>query len=204
MNTYNDDLVELEYGGVYILKNSITLELYDPESEDEECYITMLIGDIEATNIIYAAENDIFDFIENDTHDFILESLDQFNIRIAGILIVDEHQGKWQAQIELINLSDNSKTYIECRPTDALILSLKENIPLMIKKDLLHKKNSNNVKNIDVKDSIDFDNDENLMQSFDKINVSKLEERLDQYVKEEKYEEAAKIKIQIDKIKGEN
>jgi len=194
MNIYNDDYTELEYGGIYVYKNTIILELFEvmediEDIEENDNFIEITIGDIEATNIMQVAESDIFDFLPNDTFDLYLESLEKFNIKICGIIILNEEKGVWKSQIELINLVNNEKTYIDTRITDALILSLKEKLPIMINTSLLHKNNKSYVK----------DEDTTIAQDESPTSLQKL---LDKCVEDENYEEAAKIKKTIDKIKG--
>jgi len=199
MNTYNDKYVEVEYGGVFVYKNTITLELFQSIKLDET-YIQIVIGDIEATNLMYAAENDIFDFISNDTFDLYIESLDKFNIRVSGVVIINEEKGVWKSQIELINLLTNETTYIDSRTTDAVILALKEDLPIMIREDLLIQ-HSKKYKNSNEDTDLDF-----LEKKQNKF-VSKsqeLHQLLQKYIEDENYEEASKIKKEIDKIKGGN
>ena len=199
MNTYNDKYVEVEYGGVFVYKNTITLELFQSIKLDET-YIQIVIGDIEAINLMYAAENDIFDFISNDTFDLYIESLDKFNIRVSGVVIINEEKGVWKSQIELINLLTNETTYIDSRTTDAVILALKEDLPIMIREDLLIQ-HSKKYKNSNEDTDLDF-----LEKKQNKF-VSKsqeLHQLLQKYIEDENYEEASKIKKEIDKIKGGN
>lgn len=199
MNTYNDKYVEVEYGGVFVYNNTITLELFQG-IEANETYIQIVIGDIEATNLMYAAENDIFDFISNDTFDLYIESLDKFNIRVSGIVILNEERGVWKSQIELINLLTNETTYIDSRTTDAVILALKEDLPIMICEDLLiqHSKKYNESEE---NTNLDF-----LSKKQTKFTTKSqdLHQLLQKYIEDENYEEAAKIKKEIDKIKGGN
>lgn len=195
MKSYNDDLIELEYGGIFVYNNIITLELFDINEENEQ-YIEMVIGDVEATNIMHVAENDIFDFLPNDTFDLFIDALNKFDIKISGVIISGEEYGKWTAEIELINLETNAKTYIESRPTDAVILSIKEKIPIMINKEFLEKQYKKEL-NKDSKEDITTS-----VKSLEEMSIDNLEKMLNSYVEEEKYEDAAKIKKRIDKIKG--
>ena len=196
MNTYNDEYAELEYGGIYIYKNAIILELFEVIEgiEESENFIEISIGDIEATNIMQTAESDIFGFLPNDTFDLYIESLEKFNIKICGIIILNEENGIWKSQIELINLINNEKTYIDARITDALILSLKENLPIMINANLLHR----NIKSYTQNEGTNEDTNEPV-QNESPMSLQKL---LEKYIEDENYEEATKIKKTIDKIKG--
>jgi len=137
-----------------------------------------------------AAESDIFDFLPNDTFDLYIESLERFNIKICGIIILNEENGIWKSQIELINLINNEKTYIDARITDALIISLKENLPVMINVNLLRKNIKSYTQNEDTNEPV---------QNESPMSLQKL---LEKYIEDENYEEAAKIKKTIDKIKG--
>lgn len=201
MNLYEKEYVELEYGGIFVYKNTITLELFEADTDTEiEKLIQIKIGDIEATNIMLAAEQDIFDFLPTDTFDLFIESLNKFNIRICGIVILQEENGIWKSQIELINTITNETTYIECRTTDAIILSFKEDLPIMIDKKLMekHQKKYKDILKDYNESSENIENIENIKNS----SPDNLEKLLQKHIKNENYEEAAKLKKIIDKIKG--
>lgn len=149
--------------------------------------ILIEIGDVEATNIFMAMNSDIFISEVLDTHDLLIESLTRFNIEIVSGIITDSDGDYWEGSLELVNLNTQETTYIDCRPTDIIVILLKLGLPIYIYESLLESYKIDEKKRIQT-------NNEN--------SIEKLEALLNKYVSEEDYEKAEIVKTIILKRKG--
>ena len=183
-NTFNDDIIEIIPIDITRTKN--TYQLYmDTKNLDNPIHIT--VGDTEATNIFLNMNTNIFEFDRLDTHGLMIKSLEVYDVKIVGIIITDQDSDKWLTQIELINMNTQESTFIDTRPSDAICIALKLNLPINIYQTLLNKKN------------INYTAEPNILNEYyknDNLNLLTIEQLLnliDKYVLREDYETAKKI-----------
>lgn len=193
MTKLNDDLIVLKPISVFQKDYDYYVELQSTSSNKK---INILIGDVEATNIYLNMNKDIYQLPKPNIYQLYIDSLDKFNIRISGLLITSlQNNFQWDGIIELINIDTQDITLLDARPSDMIILSLIEKIPLTIYSQLLNKiynKAKNTISKTkyhpnDVTDTIISTNELN------KLPTQKLKNLMNEYIKLEKYEKADEI-----------
>lgn len=157
------------------------------KEEKKERSILLEIGDVEATNIFLGMNSDLFITEVLDTHDLLIESLTRFNIEIISGILTDSDGDYWEGSLELMNLDTQESTYIDCRPTDIIVILLKLGLPIYIYETLLESYK------IDEKMRVETHNEN---------SIEKLETMLNKYIVEEDYEKAEVVKTMIQKRKG--
>lgn len=193
---HNDKIIEVI--PVDIIPTPTIYQLYLTDKEfNEKIDFTIDVGDAEATNLFFNMNSALFDFTRPDTHDLMITSLQSFDVRITGIIITDRVNDTWYSQIELINTSTNEETYIDARPSDAIIIALKLNIPINIYQHLVGKKS--NPEPLPVKG---FVKDYYKRETLSLLPKTKLQNLIDRYVEKEDYENAQKIKDILDNKKS--
>ena len=157
--------------------------LKDVDSDD--C-ITLTVGSLEAQSIALTLES--IEAKRPNTHDLICHLISEIGFSIKRVRITDLKDGVFYSVIDL-----ESKKYgnfnIDSRPSDAIAISLRENAPILITDRLIKNSSLQGNQFSKSKNSI---NDKNLLNS--------LKIRLENAVKNEKYEVAAEIRDKIKKI----
>jgi bifunctional DNase/RNase len=157
------------------------------ENGKKDIYIE--IGDCEATNIFLNMNSDIFVQNRPDTYDTMISSLECFNIKIVSGLIIDRIQDLWISQLELFNIETKTTTYLDCRPSDLINLSLKLGISIFIYDKILYSKYLNK-----------YDKSLNIKKNY---SLNKLKELLEDSILKEEYEKSAKLKKLIESKENE-
>ena len=159
--------------------------LKDVDSED--C-IPLTVGSLEAQSIALALES--IEAKRPNTHDLICRLISEIGFTLRRVRITDLKDGVFYSVIDL-----ESKKYgnfnINSRPSDAIAISLRENAPILIADRLI--RNSNLQSNT-------LSKPKNIIH--DKNLLNRLKIRLENAVKNEKYEVAAEIRDKIKKIEG--
>lgn len=125
------------------------------------------------------------------THDLIKNMLDSIAYKVIKVIVNDLRENTYYA---LIGIKGNGKTFdIDARPSDAIALALRERAPIYVEEEVMRK--------AAVTDGGSEEPDE-----FEKIptEFSKLEElniELARAVREERYEEAARLRDEIMSLK---
>lgn len=159
------------------------------------------------------------------THDLINSIFDSCNIRLIHILIDGVQSDTFYAKLVI---EYNGKTIlIDTRPSDAIALSLRAKTPIFIEENIIETaglilEESENIMN--VKETVPFTykvfekdsaktsntNEDSLseeeksvaVEEIDKKNkIEKIKNLLDEAVKEERYEDAAKYRDELEKLK---
>lgn len=153
------------------------------------------------------------------THDLIKNILDNCSVNIIHIVIESIQMDTFFAKIVIEN---NGKTIsIDSRPSDAIALSLRAKAPIFIEEALLETTGlilEDNDSVINRKDTVPFKyqvfdkesdtkSDENKTkhpEDFELDKLSRIEEikrLLDLAIKEERYEDAARLRDELDKLR---
>lgn len=128
------------------------------------------------------------------THDLCVNLLSHSNVVIQKVLITDFKDGIFYANIEIDKEGD--KILVDARPSDSIALAVRLNIPILISEKLLH---DICIPEDEFQDELD---DENELLSSQTIVKSKseLEVLLMKALQDENYEEAAKLRDEIEKL----
>ncbi len=70
-------------------------------------------------------------------HDFIIETLKKFDLRIERTLIFDLHDDQYRMNVIITREKTNESMSIECRPSDAITLSILAKSPIFVKETIL-------------------------------------------------------------------
>ncbi len=177
---------------------------------DGERKLPIVIGAFEAQSIAIALEKDITP-PRPLTHDLFKNFADRFGIVIKQVIIHKLVDGVFYSSI--ICERDKIEEIIDARTSDAIALALRFNAPIFTYKNILDKagiylKTAPSKKDLSKEDETLIDE---LMQGeeatsqrksgedYSKISVKELNRLLDEAVKGENYEKAARIRDEISK-----
>ena len=190
--------------------------------------LPILIGDTEAT-AIYLAQADKPP-PRPLTHDLIKTILDHFDAQVKEVQIVDLKDGIFYA--EFVFSCGEEKLHLDARPSDAIALALKYRAPIYLSEAVLSqagytikqteegvfyaepldRSQEPAVSEEAVKAAIDALLKEVGIEAFEesveeiddpKARLKVLERRMEQAIKLERYEEAKRIRKEIERIQGE-
>ena len=151
----------------------------------------MEVGDPEATHIYFAMNHQVFEKSHHDIHDVYIETLKTYNIQILSVVITEREGLLWNATLNVTNLDTKESTYIECKPSDAMVISLKLNLDLYIYEDVL--------------DAFIKDNAKTQPKEKNKLNqqnnLDRMYKMLNDYIEHEEYEKAAELTKLIQNVK---
>lgn len=127
------------------------------------------------------------------THHLVSSLLDSFNLELKKVTIDKFWEGIFYATL---HVSDGFSTKkMDARASDAIILSIHENVPILMESSIIDE-----VGFPAKKQPIDLDLE---LDDPDENNLSLLEEKLALLEEAEEYEEAARVQALINKIKGD-
>jgi len=102
--------------------------------EDTNVVVPIWIGPCEAGVLALILRNE--DFERPLTHDLIGNILEQLKAKAVKIEIGEFKHDIYYAKLVLKN-SDSKEIYIDARPSDCIILSLKHNLPIYIEEEIV-------------------------------------------------------------------
>ncbi len=167
---------------------------------DGERKLPIVIGAFEAQSIAIALEKDIIP-PRPLTHDLFKNFADNFGITIVEVIIHKLVDGVFYSSIVCRN--KNKEEVIDARTSDAIALALRFQAPIYTHKTILEKagiylKSTGK----DVEDEVEDTPVESASlgkSDYSKMNIKELNQLLDEAVKNENYEVAAKIRDEISK-----
>ena len=105
------------------------------KEEDEERYLPIWIGPFEADAITIGLQN--VQMTRPLTHDLLRAIIDQMDASISHIQVNDLRNDTFYAQIVV---EQNGRTLeIDSRPSDAIALAVRVNVPIYVAKDVMEK-----------------------------------------------------------------
>ncbi len=126
------------------------------------------------------------------THDLMKNLLDSIEVRVSRVIVNDLRENTYYA---LIGLKVNgSNTEIDARPSDAIALALRTDSPIFVEEEVMRKAS------VSDRDTEMMDTAEELgpMDKLERLNME-----LEKAVSEERYEDAARIRDEINALKLE-
>ena len=147
------------------------------KDEAEKRWLPIWIGPYEAKMISLALEK--IKPIRPLPHDLIKNILDSLDVIVTRIVICNIKQNTYFASISL--KSGHIEKEIDARPSDAIALALRIDIPIYVTEDVLNKASTEKITLEDEKE----------------IKLAELREKMQKAVEAENYEEAAKLRDQI-------
>lgn len=142
------------------------------------------------------------------SHDVMMEIIKGLGATLTDIYIHRLDNGAFAANLDMIDANGNNIT-IDSRSSDAIALAIRMNVPIFTSEKLLQEagflpeEKPAKKRNVASKNTF-FNSAREIAKEkkYNKYTTEYLEKQLEQLVKEEKYEEAAKIKAELEKRKG--
>jgi uncharacterized protein len=100
-----------------------------------ERFLPIWIGAVEATAIAFALQGIVTP--RPMTHDLLKNVIDQLNVRVDRIVITELKDSTFYATIELVQ--NGSRIEISSRPSDAIALAVRTNVPIFGHEDVLNE-----------------------------------------------------------------
>ena len=153
----------------------------------DDC-IPLTIGSFEAQSIALALES-----IEEKrpmTHDLICHLFSEIGFSLKSVRITDLKDDVFYSVIDLESKKHGSHK-INARPSDAIAIALRESAPILVSEKLIQKPS--------LQSNIFFDSNDDIDE---RKFLNKLKVRLENAIKNEKYEVAAELRDKIKKIEG--
>jgi len=170
------------------------------KSRMDERSLPIIIGVPEAQSILIALNQ--MDIPRPLTHDLMKNLFDLFGCRLVSVEICDLQENTYYAR--LVIEKDARRVELDCRPSDAIALALRTNVAIWVTPDVMDR--AGRVikpeelaaeapgKKTGVKKKAGAEKEDVL---------TRLTRQLDQAVQEERYEDAARIRDQIARHKGD-
>ena len=166
--------------------------LLKPESDDR--VLPICIGHAEAHSIAAAYNN--HKFPRPLTHDLMKNVLAELDCKLTKIHVTEIKDGTFYARV-FLETKDGKAFDIDSRTSDAIALALRYKAPVFVHKDVFE---GNLVDINDTKGPKPPSDAKPEVESDDP--VSKLKNKLDKAITEERYEDAAKLRDELQKLQG--
>lgn len=147
--------------------------------------LQIILGIVDAQFI--ALEKEKLVSIRPLVHELLQTVIKTFKLNLVCVEI-----NKWEDGIFFSDLVFEDGTRIDCRPSDAIVLALKDNLPILVAEEILQE----------VGYEENFDDqiiDSSVVVKADDL-IKSLNHKLDEAIKKENYSEAAKIRDKIAEI----
>jgi len=129
------------------------------------------------------------------THDLFVNLLSHSNVAIRKVIITDFKDGIFYANLEIDK--EGETVLIDARPSDSIALAIRLDIPILISEKLLNEICIPEEAFLDDIEEDDFD----VMEKLPAVkSKAELEAMLNKALQEENYEEAAKLRDEIEKL----
>lgn len=155
--------------------------------------LPIIIGSSEAQSIVMSLNS--FSSPRPMTHDLFTNSLFAFGIVINEVVIVKVEDNIFYSELLCEQVSTGTKIRIDSRTSDAIALAVRFKCKIFVNEDVLESS------------GIDFSDIEQIPTDVDEKNILKkineLEKLLEIAIKEEKYEEASRIRDEINNLKDQ-
>lgn len=103
--------------------------------EAGEELLPIWIGAMEAMAISIALNS--VDVPRPLTHDLLLNTLRSLGAQLVAVDVVDLRDGTYFAELDI--LLNGSRTRVDCRPSDAIALALRADVPIFVSEDVLRR-----------------------------------------------------------------
>jgi len=164
------------------------------KGEDDERVLPIFIGTVEARAI--ALYNNKVKVPRPLTHDLLRNLLDFMKCSIKRIEVHDLREGTFIAR--LVIERDGMESEIDSRPSDAIALALLTSVPMYVDEKVMDEAGR-------VMEGLELEKEKNTAEQNKTLSpLESLKKDLEDAVVEERYEDAARIKKEIDRIENEH
>jgi len=181
-------MIEVKINGLFLTQNQASGVILK-EIKGERT-LPIIIGEYEAQSIALGLEK--IKPPRPITHDLTLSMLESLMAKIEKIEVTELKDNTYYA---IIYIRRNSTVFqIDSRPSDALALAVRKNIPIFVAEEVMEKGayTSEEVKNVEEAPPADVP----------ESKLDKLKKQLQEAVESEDYEKAARIRDEIKKLES--
>jgi bifunctional DNase/RNase len=180
-------MIEVKINGLFLTPSKASGVIL--KEMNGERTLPIIIGEYEAQSIALGIEK-----IEPPrpiTHDLTLNLLKALNSKIERVVVTELKNNTYYA---ILHINQSKQYYkIDSRPSDAIALAVRENIPIFVEEEVMDKGSftSNEIQDIE-EGKVDLEED----------RLEKLRLDLQEAVEKEEYENAAKIRDEIKRLES--
>ncbi|MBN2365800.1 MAG: bifunctional nuclease family protein [Calditrichaeota bacterium] len=180
-------MIEVKINGLFLTQSQASGVILKELKGDRT--LPIIIGEYEAQSIALGLEK--IKPPRPITHDLALSMLDSLMANIDRIVVTELKNNTYYA---IIYLTQDSKKYeIDSRPSDAIALAVRRNIPIFVEEEVMEK---GAYTPEDVQDT------EGSPLNLAEDRLQKLKNELQEAVEKEEYEKAAKIRDEIKRLQS--
>ena len=197
------DVEELFIESVAYSKNISEACLLILTTEKGDKKIPITIGSFEASAIILGIKEKKFS--RPLTYDLFKNCIQSFEFRLKKILIYKVFEGIFYSHLNFIK--NGEEKIIDSRPSDAIALATRFNVPIFINIEVLKEVAYNPIEYNKKKNSDDIENisfDASFVENLKDFSLQKLKDLLKKLETNEKYEKAIIVRDEIKKRKSKS
>ena len=170
--------------------------------DGDDRVLPICIGPAEAHSIAIAYNNK--PYRRPLTHDLMKSVLDEIDCTVDRVHVTDLKDGTFYARVYLTTW-DGRTLDIDSRPSDAMALALRYEAPIFVREDVLTENS------VDIKESdqqleqhmpITDEGDAPTERETPRDPVSRLKQQLEDAVSDERYEDAARLRDELQRLQG--
>lgn len=170
--------------------------------EGEERVLPICIGPTEAQSIACAYNRK--QFARPWTHDLMKNLLAELNCTLDRIHVTDLQNGTYFARIYLTT-GDGRALDVDSRPSDAMALAVRYNAPIFVRDDILRENAIEMGESADKSETLEGEAKPGAAaEPTIEDPVTKLKKTLAASIAEERYEDAAKLRDELDRLQKHN
>lgn len=180
-------MIEVKINGLFLTQSQASGVILKEMNGDRT--LPIIIGEYEAQSIALGLEK--IKPPRPITHDLALNMLDMLTAEIERIVVTELKNNTYYA---IIYIRQDSKLHeIDSRPSDAIALAVRRNIPIFVEEEVMEK---GAYTPEEVQDA------ESSKLDLSEVRLEKLKTELQEAVEKEDYEKAAKIRDEIKKLQS--
>jgi len=185
-------MIAVEIANVAVLDKRFIIFL---KSEQDERVLPIFIDEQQAQSIIVQINH--VDIPRPLTHDLFKTVLDSIQCRVSRIEVSDVREDTFYARL-VVEYQGTSLDF-DARPSDAICLALRFNAPMFVDEKVMDKAGIIMEKAQQADSEIP-----GLTAEIEESSLDALKRKLDNAIKEERYEEAARLRDEINKLSKSN
>jgi len=172
------------------------LILYELEGKRK---LPIIIGGFEAQAIALKLEN--IKPPRPFTHDLFKNIADAFHLHVNEIIIDELHNETFYAKVVC---EVNGEVHeIDARPSDAIAIAVRFNAPLFVTEEIMNEAGIREEQKEEEEDDVHVESDESpLVSSTPDTRLEELQSALNEAISNENYEEAAKLRDELSRLKS--
>ena len=186
-------MIEVKINGLFLTQSQASGVIL--KEKNGERTLPIIIGEYEAQSIALGLEK--IKPPRPITHDLTLKILSEIGAEISRIVVTELKDNTYYALIVLTHLGQTHE--IESRPSDAIALAVRDEIPIFIADEVLLQ---GSYSEEELEDTEKSDGAEEKKVEVKQEYLEKLEKDLAEAVAQEEYEKAAQIRDEINKFKS--